>query len=73
MLRPGTSVYCHSVRLIQNFFFPTMKLFFFFFFKLLFYIGEGNGTPHQYSCLETPMDRGAGRLQSMELLRVRHD
>ena len=30
MLRPGTSVYCHSVRLIQNFFFPTMKLFFFF-------------------------------------------
>ena len=22
-------------------------------------IGEGNGTPLQYSCLETPMDRGA--------------
>ena len=22
-------------------------------------IGEGNGTPHQYSCLENPMDRGA--------------
>ena len=22
-------------------------------------IGEGNGTPHQYSCLESPMDRGA--------------
>ena len=21
--------------------------------------GEGNGTPHQYSCLENPMDRGA--------------
>ena len=21
--------------------------------------GEGNGTPHQYSCLESPMDRGA--------------
>ena len=21
--------------------------------------GEGNGTPLQYSCLETPMDRGA--------------
>ena len=23
------------------------------------YIGEGNGTPLQYSCLENPMDRGA--------------
>ena len=22
--------------------------------------GEGNGTPLQYSCLENPMDRGAG-------------
>ena len=21
--------------------------------------GEGNGTPHQYSCLENPMDGGA--------------
>ena len=24
-----------------------------------FLIGEGNGTPLQYSCLENPMDRGA--------------
>ena len=24
------------------------------------YIGEGNGTPLQYSCLENPMDGGAG-------------
>ena len=23
------------------------------------YVGEGNGTPLQYSCLETPMDGGA--------------
>ena len=23
------------------------------------YIGEGNGTPLQYSCLENPRDRGA--------------
>ena len=23
--------------------------------------GEGNGNPLQYSCLETPMDRGAWR------------
>ena len=25
----------------------------------LFNLGEGNGTPLQYSCLENPMDRGA--------------
>ena len=36
-----------------------------FFFKINFYwrvvkeIREGNGTPHQYSCLENPMDGGA--------------
>ena len=24
-----------------------------------YYIGEGNGNPLQYSCLENPMDRGA--------------
>ena len=35
--------------------------------------GEGNGTPLQYSCLENPMDGGAGRLQSMGSLRVGHD
>ena len=23
--------------------------------------GEGNDTPFQYSCLENPMDRGAGQ------------
>ena len=36
-------------------------------------LGEGNGNPLQYSCLENPMDGGAGRLQSMGSLRVRHD
>ena len=38
------------------------------FFLVLFYslsVGEGNGTPLQYSRLENPMDRGACRLQSM--------
>ena len=25
--------------------------------------GEGNGNPHQYSCLGNPMDRGAMGLQ----------
>ena len=29
------------------------------------YPGEGNGYPLQYSCLGNPMDKGAGRLQSM--------
>ena len=27
--------------------------------EIKYLIGEGNGTPLQYSCLETPMDRGA--------------
>ena len=27
-------------------------------------LGEGNGNPLQYSCLENPMDREPGRLQS---------
>ena len=34
------------------------------------YIGEGNGNPLQYSCLENPMEGGACRLKSMGLLRV---
>ena len=32
--------------------------------------GEGNGNPLQYYCLENPMDRGAGGLQSMGSQRV---
>ena len=28
-------------------------------------VGEGNGTPLQYSCLENPRDGEPGRLQSM--------
>ena len=27
--------------------------------------GEGNGNPLQYSCLENPIDREPGRLQSL--------
>ena len=34
---------------------------------------EGNGYPLQYSCLENPMDRGAGGLQSMGSQRVGQD
>ena len=32
--------------------------------------GEGNGYPHQYSCLENSMNREAGGLQSMESQRL---
>ena len=35
-------------------------------------IGEGNGNPLQYSCMENPMDREACGLQSMGLQRVGH-
>ena len=35
--------------------------------------GEGNGNRLQYSCLENPMDREPGRLQSMGWKRVGHD
>ena len=36
--------------------------------------GGGRSNPPQYSCLENPMDRvEPGKLQSMELQRVRHD
>ena len=36
-------------------------------------LGEGNGTPLQYSCLENPWVEEPGRLQFMGLLRVGHD
>ena len=35
--------------------------------------GEGNGDPLQCSCLESPIDRGAWRLQSLGSQRVGHD
>ena len=35
--------------------------------------GRGHGNPYLYSCLENPMNRGPGRLQSMGSQRVRHD
>ena len=36
-------------------------------------LGEGNGTPLQYSCLENPMDREAWWTAVHGSLRVRHD
>ena len=35
--------------------------------------GGGHGNPLQYSHLESPVGRGAWRLQSIGLHRVRHD
>ena len=35
--------------------------------------GEGNANPLQYYCLENPVDRGPGRLQSMGSQRVGHN
>ena len=40
---------------------------------ILVIFGEGPGTPLQYSCLETPMDGGAGALESMGSIGVGHD
>ena len=36
-------------------------------------LGEGNGNPLQYSCLENPMDRGAWQATVHGVARVRHD
>ena len=36
-------------------------------------VGEGNGTPIEYSCLKIPWAEEPGRLQSMGSLRVRQD
>ena len=36
-------------------------------------LGEGNGTPLQYSCLENPRMEGPDRLQTMGSHRVRQD
>ena len=37
------------------------------------YIGEGNGTPLQYTCLENPMDGGAWWAAVQGVARVGHN
>ena len=37
------------------------------------FLGEGNGNPLQYSCLENPRDGEPGGLPSMGSHRVGHD
>ena len=39
----------------------------------LLLLGEGNGNPLQYSCLENPMDKGVCRCHGLGVTRVRHD
>jgi len=36
-------------------------------------VGEGNGNPVQYSCLENPMDRGAWQATVHRVARVGHN
>ena len=36
-------------------------------------LGDGNGNPLQYACLEIPWTGEPGGLESMRLKRVRHD
>ena len=36
-------------------------------------IGEGNGNPLQYSCMENPMDRGIWQATVYGVTRVGHD
>ena len=38
---------------------PVVLVIFWFCILLESFLGEGNGTPLQYSCLENPMDGGA--------------
>ena len=40
---------------------------------LLYVIGEGNGNPFQYSCLENPVDRGAWWATVHGVTGVGHD
>ena len=41
--------------------------------KVVKFIGEWNGNPFQYSCLENPMDRGAWWATVQGSQRIRHD
>ena len=51
-------------------FFWNLYLFYWFVCPLLnCYIGEGNGTPLQYSCLENPMDGGAWQAAVHEFVK----
>ena len=48
-------ILCHPLLLLPSIF-PSIRV---FSNELVLHIGEGNGTPLQYSCLENPMEGGA--------------
>ena len=53
---------------------PTMQFYILFYLTLLLsIIGEGNGTPLQYSCLENPVDGGAWWAAVHGVATVGHD
>ena len=58
----STSLSCSEVlscSFVWTIFLCCLILFKFLFVFLMYVVGEGNGTPLQYSCLENPMDGGA--------------
>ena len=66
---PGVSVFIFKKYSVLQQWFPPfcspghlsvlLPQLFCYWFLLVYYSGEGNGTPFQYSCLENPMDGGA--------------
>ena len=64
-----TSVHDHSFDYL-NFVSKEMSL---LFNMLPRFVGEDNGTPLQYSCLENPMDGGAWWAAVHGVARVAHD
>ena len=52
--------------LLSDILFPYYK-------QVLALVGEGNGTPLQYFCLENPMDGGAWWAAVHGIARVGHD
>ena len=58
------TLYSQIIPPLLSFPFGKHNLFFMFLSPFLFCIGESNGTPLQYSCLENPMDGGAWKAAS---------
>ena len=71
------SVWLISLSFLQYFLGPSMltqkKRAHYFYDWLIFHIGEGNGTPLQYSAWKIPWKEEPGGLWSMGSQRVRHD
>ena len=56
---PTTALQGRALRRVQLHLFNTLSLMWLDFYQIRQGHGEGNGNPFQYSCLETPRDRGA--------------